>query len=63
LKTRQHGIFRVIWWSGDVLPATAVLPAPLAGRGNFRLRMPRYHLRTNAIRVGAAFLSAPEIKQ
>jgi len=28
-----------------------------------RLRIPRFHLRENAVRAGAAFLSAPEIKE
>ena len=28
-----------------------------------RLRIPRFHLRENAMRAGAAFLSAPEIKE
>jgi hypothetical protein len=28
-----------------------------------RLRIPRFHLRENAVRAGATFLSAPEIKE
>jgi hypothetical protein len=28
-----------------------------------RLGIPRFHLRENAVRAGAAFLSAPEIKE
>jgi len=28
-----------------------------------RLRIPRFHLREHAARAGAAFLSAPEIKE
>jgi len=35
----------------------------LAWYADSRLRMPRFHLREHAIRAGAAFFSAPEIKQ
>jgi hypothetical protein len=63
LQTRRHGIFRVNWWSSNELPATALLRSPLARYVNSHLRMPRFHLRTNPIRAGAAVLSAPEIKQ
>jgi len=37
--------------------------AMLAWYADSRLRMPRFHLREHAIRAGAAFFSAPEIKQ
>jgi transglutaminase superfamily protein len=40
-----------------------VLRLFLAWYADHRLRIPRFHLRTNAIRAGAAFFSAPEIKQ
>jgi hypothetical protein len=53
----------VIWWSSNELLATELLRAPLAWCADSHLRMPRFHLRTNPIRAGAAFLSAPEIKQ
>jgi hypothetical protein len=39
------------------------LRAMLAWYADSRLRMPRFHLREHAIRAGAAFFSAPEIKQ
>jgi transglutaminase superfamily protein len=35
----------------------------LAWYADRRLRMPRFHLREHAVRAGAAFFSAPEIKQ
>ena len=35
----------------------------LARYADSRLRIPRFHLREHAIRAGAAFFSAPEIKQ
>lgn len=35
----------------------------LAWYADSRLRIPRFHLREHAIRAGAAFFSAPEIKQ
>jgi hypothetical protein len=37
--------------------------AVLAWYADSRLRIPRFHLREHAIRAGAAFFSAPEIKQ
>lgn len=40
-----------------------LLRAMLAWYADSRLRMPRFHLREHAIRAGAAFFSAPEIKQ
>jgi hypothetical protein len=51
-----------------VLSATATLffmflRAMLAWYADSRLRMPRFHLREHAVRAGAAFFSAPEIKQ
>jgi hypothetical protein len=53
----------VIWWSNNELLATALSRAQLARDADSHLRMPRFHLRTNPIRAGAAFFSAPEIKQ
>jgi len=35
----------------------------LPGYADSRLRIPRFHLRQNAVRAGAAFFSAPEIKE
>jgi len=35
----------------------------LAWYADRRLRIPRFHLREHAVRAGAAFFSAPEIKQ
>jgi hypothetical protein len=35
----------------------------LARYADSRLRIPRFHLREHAVRAGAAFFSAPEIKQ
>jgi hypothetical protein len=51
-----------------VLSITATLfsllvRAMLAWYADSRLRIPRFHLREHAIRAGAAFFSAPEIKQ
>jgi len=40
-----------------------LLRAALAWYADSRLRIPRFHLREHAIRAGAAFFSAPEIKQ
>ncbi len=40
-----------------------LLRAVLAWYADSRLRIPRFHLREHAIRAGAAFFSAPEIKQ
>jgi len=40
-----------------------LLRAALAWYADHRLRIPRFHLREHAIRAGAAFFSAPEIKQ
>jgi len=40
-----------------------LLRAGLAWYADHRLRVPRFHLRDNAVRAGAAFFSAPEIKQ
>ena len=40
-----------------------LLRAGLAWYADHRLRIPRFHLREHAIRAGAAFFSAPEIKQ
>jgi hypothetical protein len=40
-----------------------LLRAALAWYADRRLRVPRFHLRENAVRAGAAFFSAPEIKQ
>src|SRR5713226_2566488 len=40
-----------------------LLRALLAWYADRRLRIPRFHLRKHAIRAGAAFFSAPEIKQ
>jgi hypothetical protein len=37
--------------------------AALAWYADHRLRIPRFHLREHAIRAGATFFSAPEIKQ
>jgi hypothetical protein len=39
------------------------LRAVLAWYANRRLSMPRFHLREHALRAGAAFFSAPGIKQ
>jgi hypothetical protein len=35
----------------------------LAWYADSRLRIPRFHLRQNAVRAGTAFFSAPEIKE
>jgi len=35
----------------------------LAWYADSRLRIPRFRLRQNAVRAGAAFFSAPEIKE
>jgi len=40
-----------------------LLRVVLAWYADRRLRIPRFHLREHAIRAGAAFFSAPEIKQ
>ena len=40
-----------------------MLRALCAWYADRRLRIPRFHLRENAIRAGAAFFSAPEIKE
>ena len=40
-----------------------LLRAVLAWYADSRLRIPRFHLREHAVRAGAAFFSAPEIKQ
>lgn len=40
-----------------------LLRAMLARYADSRLRIPRFHLREHAVRAGAAFFSAPEIKQ
>ena len=40
-----------------------LLRAVLAWYADSRLRIPRFHLREHAMRAGAAFFSAPEIKQ
>lgn len=40
-----------------------LLRAGLAWYADHRLRVPRFHLRDNAVRAGAAFFSTPEIKQ
>jgi hypothetical protein len=63
LQTRRHGIFRVNWWSSNELLATGLFRAPLARYADSRLRIPRFRLRANTMRAGAAFLSAPEVKQ
>jgi glycopeptide antibiotics resistance protein len=39
------------------------LRAALAWYADRRLRVPRFHLRENAVRAGAAFFFASEIKQ
>jgi hypothetical protein len=40
-----------------------LLRAALAWYADHRLRIPRFHLREHAVRAGATFFSAPEIKQ
>ena len=40
-----------------------LLRAVLGWYADSRLRIPRFHLREHAVRAGAAFFSAPEIKQ
>jgi hypothetical protein len=35
----------------------------LAWYADSRLRIPRFHLRQHAVRAGATFFSAPEIKE
>jgi len=40
-----------------------LLRVVLAWYADHRLRTPRFHLREHAVRAGAAFFSAPEIKQ
>jgi len=40
-----------------------ILRAVLAWYADSHLRIPRFHLRDHAVRAGAAFFSAPEIKQ
>jgi hypothetical protein len=49
--------------SGGATLFFLLLRAGLAWYADRRLRVPRFHLRENAVRAGAVFFSAPEIKQ
>jgi hypothetical protein len=79
LATRRHRIFRTAWWSSNLLLERVSFFHLLASAAAFlfflsmrtalgwyadrHLRIPRFHLREHAVRAGAAFVSAPEIKQ
>jgi Transglutaminase-like superfamily len=49
--------------SGSATLFFLLLRAVLASYADSRLRIPRFHLRRHFLRAGAAFFSAPEIKQ
>ncbi len=61
LLERESFFYLVL--SGAATLFFLMLRAVLAWYADHRLRIPRFHLRANAIRAGAAFFSAPEIKQ
>jgi hypothetical protein len=59
----EHESFFYLLVSAGVTLFFLFLRAKLARYADRRLRVPRFHLRENAFRAGAAFFSAPEIKQ
>ncbi len=61
LLERESFFYLVL--SGAATLFFLLLRAMLAWYADRRLRIPRFHLRANAMRAGAAFFSAPEIKQ
>lgn len=61
LLERESFFYLVISASAAVF--FLIFRAMLAWYADSRLRIPRFHLRQNVLRAGAAFFSAPEIKQ
>jgi Transglutaminase-like superfamily len=61
LLERESFFYLVL--SGGATLFFLFLRAGLAWYADRRLRVPRFHLRENAVRAGATFFSAPEIKQ
>jgi hypothetical protein len=61
LLERESFFYLVL--SGTATMFFLLLRVVLAWYADSRLRIPRFHLREHAIRAGAAFFSAPEIKQ
>jgi hypothetical protein len=62
LVLERESFFYLVLSAGATL-FFLLLRAALAWYADRRLRVPRFHLRENAVRAGAAFFSAPEIKQ
>jgi Transglutaminase-like superfamily len=62
LLLERESFFYLVLSAGATL-FFLLLRAALAWYADRRLRVPRFHLRENAVRAGAAFFSAPEIKQ
>jgi hypothetical protein len=61
LLERESFFYLVL--SGGATLFFLLLRAGLAWYADRRLRVRRFHLREHAIRAGATFFSAPEIKQ
>jgi hypothetical protein len=61
LLERESFFYLIVSLAGTLF--FLMLRAMLAWYADSRLRMPRFHLREHAVRAGAAFFSAPEIKQ
>jgi Transglutaminase-like superfamily len=62
LLLERESFFYLVFSVGATL-FFLLLRAGLAWYADHQLRVPRFHLRENAVRAGAAFFSAPEIKQ
>jgi hypothetical protein len=62
LLLERESFFYLVLSAGATL-FFLLLRAALAWYADHRLRVPRFHLRDNAVRAGVAFFSAPEIKQ
>ena len=62
LLLERESFFYLVLSAGATL-FFLLLRAGLAWYADRRLRVPRFHLREKAVRAGAAFFSAPEIKQ
>jgi hypothetical protein len=61
LLERESFLYLVVFASATFF--LLLFRAVLAWYADSRLRIPRFHLREHTIRAGAAFFSAPEIKQ
>jgi hypothetical protein len=62
LFLERESFFYVALFAGATM-FLLLLRALLARYADSRLRIPRFHLREHAVRAGATFFSAPEIKQ